>query len=224
MLKYRTRELLAIPKHGTGIITEHSNFCCVCALIGEEQGKIGINAVFLLCNTKRPIFFCTPFHAVKLERSLGRFKSQLLLHGAHFLKRIAVAFLDHLTDLLGGRRHAGGALAHVNTAGLQAFSFEVVRLVGALAYRNAYHLVFLDREAHEHCDIRHNGVTDAVGDTGIFLIHISQSNSVAVVVDPDVHNASVRIGEGNYFFIDILGKLRFEFDVLGLNIHRSASS
>ena len=39
---------------------------------GKYQGKIGINAVFLLSDTKRTIFPRIEFHTVKIKSSLSR--------------------------------------------------------------------------------------------------------------------------------------------------------
>ena len=190
-------------------------------LIGDYQCKVGKQVVILLCDPKGTILFLGERHSIFFESVCCSFKRQVLLHGAHFLKYIAVAFLDHPANLLRGCRYAGGALAYINSAGLQPLSFEVVGLVGALADGNAHHLVILDRKAHEHRNVRHNSVADAVGDAGILLIHIRQSDGISIVVNADKHHAAVCICESDHFFIYFLSKLSLEFYIFRFEVHTS---
>ena len=193
-------------------------------LIGDDKCKVGKKLIILLCDPKGTVLFLAERHSIFFESVCRSLKGQVLLHGAHFFERIAIAFLNHLANLRRGCWHAGGALAYINTVGLQTFSFEVVGLVASLTDGNTHHPVILDRKAHEHCNVRHNSIADAVGDAGILLIHICQSDGISIVVNADEHHAAVRICESDHFFINYLSKLSLEFYIFGFKVHGDASS
>lgn len=67
-------------------------------------------------------------------------------------------------------------------------------------------------------------IADAVGDAGILLIHICQSDGISIVVNADEHHAAVRICESDHFFINYLSKLSLEFYIFGFKVHGDASS
>ncbi len=216
-------EFFTVTEHGAGIVAEYDDFGRVGTLIGKEQGKVCVNIIVLLRHAERTVFFSTEFHAVTLKGDFGGIESQILFKRAYFLKGIAIAVFYHLTNLFGRDGNAGRALTNIYAARLQSFSFEIVRFVTAFAHGNTDYLVFLHDKAHEHRDIRHDSVTDAIGNASVFVIYIGQTDGVSVIIYSDIHNASVRIGKGNDLFIDFFGKPRFEFNILGLKIHWNAS-
>ena len=224
MRKDGASELLVILEGGIRIITENCYLRRMRTLIGDDKCKVGKKLIILLCDPKGTVLFLSERHSIFFESVCRSLKGQILLHGAHFFERIAIAFLNHLANLRRGCWHAGGALAYINTVGLQTFSFEVVGLVASLTDGNTHHPVILDRKAHEHCNVRHNSIADAVGDAGILLIHICQSDGISIVVNADEHHAAVRICESDHFFINYLSKLSLEFYIFGFKVHGDASS
>ena len=153
-------------------VAEHGDFRGVLALVGKQQRQIGILVVVHIPKPQRDELVLREFHLVAPERFRRRVERQILLQGAHILKCVAVRILDHLPNLLRRRLRAGRALPHVYAGRLQPLPLQVIGPVAALADLDAYDPVFLKRVPHEHGHIRCDGITDAVGQTGIGFIHV----------------------------------------------------
>ena len=72
---------------------------------------------------------------------------------------------------------------------------------------------------HEHRHIRENGVTNSVCDAGVFVINIIESDSISVVINADIQNATVGVRKRNDLFIYFFGESGFEFDIFSFVIH-----
>ena len=61
--------------------------------------------------------------------------------------------------------------------------------------------MILENIANKHSDIRLNGVTNSIGDSGIGIVNVVNACQISLVVNSNINDATVGIGEGNDLFI-----------------------
>ena len=191
------------------------------ALVGQKQRQIGVLVVVNIPKPQRNILVLRKIHLVSLERNRCFVKGQILLHGTHFFKHVAVRIFDHLPDLLRRRLYTRRALPHINAGGLQTLALQIIRLIAALTDFNADDLVLLQHIAHEHRHIRLNGVADAVCQPRVGLVHIVNAGHIALIVNADINDAAVRVRKGDDFLVNVVRQLRFIFHALVFVLHQS---
>ena len=173
-------------------------------LVREDQRQICILVVMNIPQPQCDKLILRKRHFVAFECRCGAIKGQILPQGTHLFKYISVRILDHPADLFRRSLHTGGSLPDIDAGRLQAFAFQIIRLIASLSDFYANDFIVLQNIAHKYRYIRRDGIPNAIGQTGIGFIHIIDANYIALIVDADVDHAAFRVSKGNDFLVNVV--------------------
>ena len=114
-------------------------------------------------------------------------------------------------------------MTNKNATWLQSFRFQIVRLERTFTNLNTNRMILLKRIFYKHRNVGQNSITNAIGDAGIYLIHVIKLGYVSFVINSNINSTTIGISKCDNLFVKLIRSPRFKFNIFSFEFHKVAS-